>query len=216
MDHPTVGHGPSACAQNVCFKHITARIVRWAINRSGACVWGLSWSFLAHIELICDPLTHSLTLFAWDCILVRGWVLLGHLHALVIFEALGGTPSKCHWLVTLWGCHLLDGSGVVSVELSVKIVDEPRSSLWGVRAYLAGAAKATLVESRYWVISCQLGSKSSHVLIEEQVRAWSPPQRGLGVISKSPIPRDKTRCHSLHSLLITLQVVSNLCIVSHF
>jgi hypothetical protein len=49
-----------------------------------------------------------------------------HLHSLVIFEALGGTPSKCHWLITLGGCHLLDGSGVVSVKLSVKVVDEPR------------------------------------------------------------------------------------------
>ena len=42
----------------------------------------------------------------------------------MILEALGGTPSKLHCLVTLGGCHLLDGSGVVSVELSVKIVEE--------------------------------------------------------------------------------------------
>jgi hypothetical protein len=34
-----------------------------------------------------------------------------HLHHLVILEALGGTPSKRHWLVTLGGCRLLDGSG---------------------------------------------------------------------------------------------------------
>ena len=44
----------------------------------------------------------------------------------MILEALGGTPSKLHCLVTLGGCHLLDGSGVVSVELSVKIVEEPQ------------------------------------------------------------------------------------------
>jgi hypothetical protein len=31
-----------------------------------------------------------------------------HLHPLVILEALGGTPSKRHWLVTLGGCRLLD------------------------------------------------------------------------------------------------------------
>jgi hypothetical protein len=49
-----------------------------------------------------------------------------HLHSLVIFEALGGTPSKRHWLVILGGCRLLDGSSVVSVELSVKVVEEPR------------------------------------------------------------------------------------------
>ena len=49
-----------------------------------------------------------------------------HLHHLVILEALGGTPSKRRWLVTLGGCRLLDGSGVVSVELSKKIVEESR------------------------------------------------------------------------------------------
>jgi hypothetical protein len=49
-----------------------------------------------------------------------------HLHHLVIFEPLGGTRSKCHQLVTLGGCRLLDGSDVISVELSVKIVEEPR------------------------------------------------------------------------------------------
>jgi hypothetical protein len=42
----------------------------------------------------------------------------------VIFEALGGTSSKRRWLVTLGGCCLLDGSGVVSVELPVKVVEE--------------------------------------------------------------------------------------------
>jgi hypothetical protein len=34
-----------------------------------------------------------------------------HLHPLKILEALGGTPSKCHRLVTLGGFRLLDGSG---------------------------------------------------------------------------------------------------------
>jgi hypothetical protein len=53
-------------------------------------------------------------------------VFLVHLHPLVILEALGGTPSKCHRLVTLGGCRLLDGSGVVSVELSKKIVEKAR------------------------------------------------------------------------------------------
>jgi hypothetical protein len=53
-------------------------------------------------------------------------VLLVHLHSLVILEALGGTPSKRHRLVTLGGCRLLDGSGVVSVELSKKFVEKPR------------------------------------------------------------------------------------------
>ena len=49
-----------------------------------------------------------------------------HLHPLVILEALGGTAITRHQLVTLGGCRLLDGSGVVSVELSKKIVEEPR------------------------------------------------------------------------------------------
>jgi hypothetical protein len=52
-----------------------------------------------------------------------------HLHPLVILEALGGTPSKRHRLVTLGGCHLLDGSGVVSVEISKKIMEESRCRL---------------------------------------------------------------------------------------
>jgi hypothetical protein len=49
-----------------------------------------------------------------------------HLHPLVILEALGGTSSKLRWLVTLGGCRLLDDSGVVSVELYMKVVQEPR------------------------------------------------------------------------------------------
>jgi hypothetical protein len=48
------------------------------------------------------------------------------LHPLVILEALGGTPSQRHQLITLGGFRLLDGSGVVSVELSKKIVEELR------------------------------------------------------------------------------------------
>jgi hypothetical protein len=52
-----------------------------------------------------------------------------NLHPLVILEALGGTPSKHHRHVTLGSCCLLDGSGVVSVELSKKIVKEPRCRL---------------------------------------------------------------------------------------
>jgi hypothetical protein len=34
-----------------------------------------------------------------------------HLHPLVILEALGGTPSKRHWLFTLGGCRLINSSG---------------------------------------------------------------------------------------------------------
>jgi hypothetical protein len=130
-----------------------------AINRSVAHIWRLSWPFLAHIELIWEPSTQALTLVDWDRILVSDWDTLVHLHSLWSFEALGGTPSKRHRLVTLGGCRLLDGSGVVSIELSVKIVEEPRSWLWEVCAYLAGAAKVRLVKSRYWVNSCPLGSK---------------------------------------------------------
>jgi hypothetical protein len=57
-------------------------------------------------------------------------LILSHsLLPLVILEALGGTPNKRHRLVTLGGCRLLDGSGVVSVELSKKIVEKPRCRL---------------------------------------------------------------------------------------
>jgi hypothetical protein len=63
-DRPALGRGPSACAQKMCNLHITVRFELCAINRRGARVRGLSWPFLAHIELICDPPTHSLTLLA--------------------------------------------------------------------------------------------------------------------------------------------------------
>jgi hypothetical protein len=110
-DRSALGRGSSACAQNLCLLVITVGFEWVTINRRGARVWGLSWLFLAYIELNCDPPTHSLTLFAWDCILVRDWVFLVHLHPSVILEALGGTPSKRHRLVTLGGCRLLDGLG---------------------------------------------------------------------------------------------------------
>ena len=151
------------CAELVLVAH-NGRFEVWAINRSGARVWGLYWTLLAYIELICDPLTQTLTLVAWDRILVSDWEVLVHLHPFWSFEALGDTSGKRHWLVTLEGCHLLDGSGVVSVNLSVNIVEEPRDWLWGIRAHLAGAAKATLVELRYWVSSCPLGSKNKSCL----------------------------------------------------
>ena len=79
--------------------------------------------------------------------------------SIVIFETLGCTPGKLHCLITLGGCRLLDGSNVVSVDLSAQIVEKSQCWLWGVRAHLAGAAKVTLVESRYWVSSYPLGSK---------------------------------------------------------
>jgi hypothetical protein len=147
----------------MCYLHITVRKVCRLINRRGVRVWGLSWPFLAHIEHISDIPTHSLTLFAWDCILVGDWVFLLHLHQLVIREALGGTPSKRHRLVTLGGFRLLDGLAV-SVELSVKIVKGLRWWLWGVCAYLAGATKATLVEPRYLAIPYFFISKNKSCL----------------------------------------------------
>jgi hypothetical protein len=44
----------------------------------------------------------------------------------VILEAQGGTLSKLHCHVTLGGCCLIDGSSVVSVEFSLKIVEDSR------------------------------------------------------------------------------------------
>jgi hypothetical protein len=60
--------GPRARTVRVCAElpllHITVGF-RWGtINRRVARVRELAWPFLAHIELICDPPTHSLTLFA--------------------------------------------------------------------------------------------------------------------------------------------------------
>jgi hypothetical protein len=52
-----------ACAEHVLFAH-NGWILMGAIHRRVARVRELSWPFLAHIELICDPPTHSLTLFA--------------------------------------------------------------------------------------------------------------------------------------------------------
>jgi hypothetical protein len=63
-DRTALGRGPSVCAQKMCRLHITVGFLKGAINRRGAHVRGLSWPFLAHIELICDPPTYSLTLCA--------------------------------------------------------------------------------------------------------------------------------------------------------
>jgi hypothetical protein len=49
------------CAELVLFAHNGWNLVG-AINRRVARVRELSWPFFAHIELICDPPTHSLTL----------------------------------------------------------------------------------------------------------------------------------------------------------
>jgi hypothetical protein len=72
-----------------------------------------------------------------------------HLHPSVILEALGGTPSKRHRLVTLGGSRLLDGSSdCLRRALQEDCGEAAVLIVWG-RAYLAGAAKVTLVESRY-------------------------------------------------------------------
>jgi hypothetical protein len=63
-DRPALGRGRSACAQNGYHLLITVGFLWGTINRRVARVRGLSWPFLAYIELICDPPTHSLTLFA--------------------------------------------------------------------------------------------------------------------------------------------------------
>jgi hypothetical protein len=60
--------GPRAQTVRVCAEHVLFAHNGWilmeGINRRVAHVRELSWPFLAHIELICDPPTHSLTLFA--------------------------------------------------------------------------------------------------------------------------------------------------------
>jgi hypothetical protein len=69
-DRPALGGGPSGprartvrvCAELVLFAHNGWNLMG-AINRRVARVRELSWLFLAHIELICDSPTHSLTLF---------------------------------------------------------------------------------------------------------------------------------------------------------
>jgi hypothetical protein len=76
-------------------------------------------------------------------------VFLVHLHPLEILEALGGTSSKRHRLVTLGGCCLLDGSGVCLRRALQEDCGEATVLIVRGSAYLAGAAKVTLVESRY-------------------------------------------------------------------
>jgi hypothetical protein len=84
------------------------------INRSGAHVWQLYWPFLAYTEHICNPPTLSLTphclgLHSSECLSASSV-----LHHSSDLEALGGTLSKSHRLVTLICCHLLDGLVVTS------------------------------------------------------------------------------------------------------
>jgi hypothetical protein len=73
-------------------------------------------------------------------------VFLVHLHPLVILEALGGTPSKRHRLVTLGGCCLLDSSGDClrrslqedCGEVAVLIVRGSRLPRWSSKGDISG------------------------------------------------------------------------------
>jgi hypothetical protein len=57
-----------------------------------------------------------------------------HLHHSVILEALGGTPSKHHWLVTLEGFRLIDGSGdCLSRALQEDCGEAAMLIVWGSR-----------------------------------------------------------------------------------
>jgi hypothetical protein len=180
----------------LCFLHITSRNVWASINRSDARVWDLSWSFLAHIEHICDPPTLSLTLFAWDCILVRDWVFLVHLHQLVIFEALGGTPSKCHRLGTLRVCGLLDGLVVFLSSSPWRLWRSHGGGYEGFtptspdRQSRKGDTSGTEILSD----SLFLGSKIKSCLDRRASENLKSTSTWITVIGKSLIPREKFWC----------------------
>jgi hypothetical protein len=67
--------------------------------------------------------------------------------------------------------------------------------------------RATLVESRCGVVPWFKPAQDQEVLDRGAVDSWNPPQRGLGVTSKSSTPRDKFVCQAWLSLLLTLIVV---------
>jgi hypothetical protein len=114
------------------------------------------------------------------------------LHHWSDLEELGVTSSDHHRLVTLRGCHLLDG-----------LVVSPSSSSWRLwrshRGDCEEFAPTSLEWQRrhYWNrgIVCffiHLAQRSSGASIEEQVRAKNRLQHGLGVIGKSPRPWEKS------------------------
>jgi hypothetical protein len=99
--------------------------------------------------------------------------------------------SSTWYSSSLWSPRRLGG---VSVKLSTKIVEEPWRWLWGVRTYLAGATKVTLVELRYWAIPYFLGSKIKSCLDRRASENLNSTSTWITVIDKSLIPREKLWC----------------------
>jgi hypothetical protein len=66
------------------------------------------------------------------------------------------------------------------------------------------------------VISCPLGSKSKPCLDRGATESLKSTSTWIRDDQQITNTMGGIWCHSLHSLLIILQVVSNLCIASHF
>jgi hypothetical protein len=150
--------------KNAGWTTMTARFVWRGINRSGAHVWQLSWSFFAHIEHDWVLQTLSVTILAWDSILVSDWVI----PCILSMKWSWGTkwiikrPSSAFNSWRLLPSRWLSG---VSIKLFKKLVKKPRRIFWEVCVYLAGAAKTT-------TSGIELLSDSLSTWLEDQAYSW--------------------------------------------
>ena len=104
-----------------------------------------------------------------------------------------------HWLVTLGGCHLLDGLVVAAVELSKgDCGGDPVEVVRGFVLVSPEWRKATPVDIEIWEVHWSEPARMpSGFLVGSSRISLNPLQRGLGVTGKSPRPREKILCLAL-------------------
>jgi hypothetical protein len=115
------------------------------------------WALVACVGVLGSPLTHlSLIVFIWS----SEWVILVWLHREVASSGTRWSSCKSVVLVTLGGCHLLDGLVVVSVKACKKLVRRSREELCeGHCPRPAGAAKSNSSKECHWAtLTCEVGS----------------------------------------------------------
>jgi hypothetical protein len=162
--------------------------IMMVVNHQNTCRNGFKTHFpFKHIQVFL-PLTHT------HCLGLHSSELkttLVHYIKLLIIEALGSSSNKHNRLVILGGCRLLDGLvkdphwafQEDSEEATVEDYERTCACLTRVVKSNSSGTEVRVI----WFIGFWL-KRSSRVLIEEQLSALNPPQHGLGVNDKSPIP----------------------------
>jgi hypothetical protein len=65
-----------------------------------------------------------------------------------------------------------------------------------------------LISLKVKLLLCESLLLEKSYLIEKRIKGMNPPQRALGVISKSPRPRDKKLCLSCSRVYLVVNYVS--------